>query len=75
MVKTIITRYELRKHMNEEHEGTKQASAASTDTGGQLEGKRGQQKLENKSIPLSKQESLKKIAIALRETGPTVFKT
>ena len=53
MVNIIITRYELRKHKNEKHEGAKQASA-STDTGGQLQGKRVQQNLENKSIPLSK---------------------
>ena len=50
MVKTIITRYELRKHMNEGHESTKQASA-STGTAGQLQGKRVQQNLENKCIP------------------------
>ena len=54
MVNIIITRYELRKHMNEEHEGTKQASA-STDTGGQL------QKLENKCIPISKKGKGKNI--------------
>ena len=50
MVNIIITRYELRKHMNEGHESTKQASA-STGTAGQLQGKRVQQNLENKCIP------------------------
>ena len=50
MVNIIVTRYELRKHMNEAHEGTKQSSR-STEIAGQLEGKRGQQKLENKCIP------------------------
>ena len=45
MVNIIVTRYELRKHVNEEHEGAKQAPA-STDKADQLQGKRVQENLE-----------------------------